>query len=184
VNPLPVVNIVAIPNDTVCLNETITLDATTSGAIEYLWMPDGQTSPVIQVDSSGVGAGSKLFVVYVTDVNICQAIDSITITFYNCVGFSEDINSSLFSVYPNPAFDQLVIQNLIHLNQEYNIEPQQNIDFEIYNFLGQKMMKDSFAYDENQSTVDVSVLKNGTYLILIKQNNRVLAVKKFLILRQ
>ena len=86
------------PNDTICANHFIILDAGNPGAT-YLWST-GETTQTIQVDSTGVGLGEKEIWVEVTDVFTCVNSDAITITFDACIGISELEDQWSVSVFP------------------------------------------------------------------------------------
>ncbi|MBE0662500.1 MAG: T9SS type A sorting domain-containing protein [Bacteroidales bacterium] len=107
VNEAPVVN---LGNDTIiCVNHSIMLDATIPNGFSYLWMPGGQTTPTILVDSTGVGIGVQTYSVTVFDINGCMADASISVTFDACT-FIADFSSDLsVLVYPNPAASSLNI---------------------------------------------------------------------------
>ncbi|MBE0638640.1 MAG: T9SS type A sorting domain-containing protein [Bacteroidales bacterium] len=96
-------------DQTVCADQTITLNATTAGAVSYLWTPGGYTTPTIQVDSTGVGLGSVTYSVVVTDANDCEGEDSIVITFDPCIGVSEINDNLSLMIFPNPATNVLNI---------------------------------------------------------------------------
>ncbi len=67
---------VDLGNDTtICVNEILTLDATTASGISYLWNT-GQVTPLIQVDTAGT------YWVEVTGPEGCQAYDEIEVNEY------------------------------------------------------------------------------------------------------
>ncbi len=94
----PPVAISAIPNDTVCNNQTITLDATTENEVSYFWMPGGQTTPIITVDTNGIGGGLHTYTVTATGSNGCIMEKAITVYFDNC-GTAFTLNGTI--TYPN-----------------------------------------------------------------------------------
>jgi len=96
----PPVAITALPNDTVCNNQSITLDATTENVISYLWMPGGQTTPIITVDTNGIGGGAHTYTVTATGSDGCIIEKSITVYFDNC-GTAFTLNGTI--TYPNAA---------------------------------------------------------------------------------
>ncbi|MCK5838741.1 MAG: T9SS type A sorting domain-containing protein [Bacteroidales bacterium] len=109
VDPLPDVTIVAFPNDTVCINEFITLDATTPGAIDYYWPHGGQTTPAITFDTTGLGLGTHVISVVVTDYNDCSSTDSLNITFDICSGYNILDPGKSVIIFPNPANGHVAI---------------------------------------------------------------------------
>ena len=94
----PPVAISAIPNDTVCNNQTITLDATTENVVSYFWMPGGQTTPIITVDTNGIGGGLHTYTVTATGSDGCIMEKAITVYFDNC-GTAFTLNGTI--TYPN-----------------------------------------------------------------------------------
>jgi hypothetical protein len=86
----------------ICANVTYTLDATTAGAVSYHWLPTGQTTAQITVDSTGIGIGSRTFIAEVTDANSCTGRDTVKVTFKSCTGIQE-LSGVRFSIYPNPS---------------------------------------------------------------------------------
>ena len=134
VNPLPMLE---LGNDTiVCEPYTITLDATIENGESYLWMPGGQTTAVIEVDSTGIGFGSQTYSVIATDSNGCSVEDEITVTFDPCTGVNELSNKLNVYVYPNPATNVL--------NVAFTGKAAQ-VDYVLLNYQGQAVYSKSFG---------------------------------------
>ena len=87
---------------TICANITYTLDATAPDAASYLWSPGNQTTPSIDVDSTGIGIGSQEFSVEVTGANGCATTETISITFEDCSGIKGIPGLQKLNIYPNP----------------------------------------------------------------------------------
>lgn len=114
VNSLPEVEIEAIPNDTACITEIVTLDAGNAGS-EYFWSTTETTQQIEVVNNSGPGGGLQTYWVTVTDNNNCPNTDSIDVFFDPCTVVGEYSVSEYFKVYPNPTNDNLFIDlNNIH----------------------------------------------------------------------
>jgi len=96
----PVVNLGA--DTAVCADRTITLDATTPGAVSYLWLPSNKTTPSITFDSAGIGFGSRQISVIVTGEHSCTGNDTVVVTFKVC-GLVGEIPGVTLQVYPNPS---------------------------------------------------------------------------------
>ncbi|MBN1198040.1 MAG: hypothetical protein JXA23_01720, partial [Bacteroidales bacterium] len=90
------------PDTAICAQLTYTLDATTSGAVSYLWSPGGETTPTITVDSTGVGIGSQTYTVTITSEDGCDGSDEVTVTFKDCTGINELAEHLTIAVFPNP----------------------------------------------------------------------------------
>ncbi len=100
VNALPEV---VLGNDTtICGNQTITLDATTDNAASYLWMPGGQTTATVNIDSLGIGLGDEEIGVLVTDNNGCVGGDALILSFIDCTDIEDIIGLESVQIYPNP----------------------------------------------------------------------------------
>ena len=105
------VNVLAIPNDTVPDNPiTITLDTTTPNAT-YLWAPGGETTPTITVDGSTVGAGLHLYAVTVNTPDGCSQyiISRIFFTPYTGVALNQNDLSTI--LYLTPESEELYPRN-------------------------------------------------------------------------
>ena len=102
INVGPIVNISAIPNDTICHFETMTLDATTANAASYSWQPGGATTPTLTVAYPEYGFGSHTFTVTVTGNDDCVSEKSINIEIDNCTGIPVTGNEVHFTLSPNP----------------------------------------------------------------------------------
>lgn len=80
VNPKPRVRVVANGPTTVCLGETITLsDDATSGGGQYVWLPDFQSGPVLNLTTTKVG--TFIYRLVLTNGNGCKdTSNAITVT--------------------------------------------------------------------------------------------------------
>ena len=58
---------------------------------------------IISVDSAGLGIGTHVFYIEVTDTNGCVTVDTISITIDICSVIDLNENESLIQVYPNPS---------------------------------------------------------------------------------
>ncbi len=85
------------------------------------------------------------------------------------VGINEVNNNAItgfISSYPNPANNQF--------NLKFNVEESANINFEVLNLLGEKVMEiPSVEYLNGSHTIQIPVenLANGTYFINLLSNN-------------
>jgi len=99
------------PSDTsLCATASITLDATVTDGLSYLWSPGGQATAALTVDSTGTGFGSVTYSVVATDIYGCSDEESMTITFVDCAGVDEAQGSLGLEVYPNPSNGWLVVR--------------------------------------------------------------------------
>ncbi|MFD0931437.1 T9SS type A sorting domain-containing protein [Psychroflexus salinarum] len=84
---------------------------------------------------------------------------------------TEEFTSKNFQVYPNPAKDVL---NIEILNSSY-----QNLKFEIYSLLGQKVAEADFKNQNKVSNFDISSFPTGVYLVVITDNKSLKETLKF-----
>ena len=164
VNPSPQVDLGA--DVTICANQTITLDATTPGAVSYLWTPGGYTTPTIVVDSTGVGIGSVTYSVVVTGANDCEGEDEISITFDPCTFIDDVMNNLSVAVYPNPA------TNLLNINISGVAE---SVVYELLNYHGQKVYS-RILENVNGSIndqIELNTLARGIYYLRLSTNDNV-----------
>lgn len=95
---------------TLCVWQSITLDATIPNAASYLWTPGNQTTPTILLTGSEMGAGTHTITATATDNNGCVSTDQIFVTFDICSFISENDQELSLMVHPNPATNVLNIQ--------------------------------------------------------------------------
>lgn len=154
-NAFPVVNLGT--DQTVCAYQSVTLNA--GGPYSsYSWSTGGSAQQV-QVDSTGTGIGTKTVIVQVTN-NSCKTSDTVKITFDPCTGITEN-GIKEFSVYPNPAHDQI------------NILFSENFDGEIFvmNSIGQKVksIRKSLSSGEVLN-LNISGFSKGLYYLMFDDN--------------
>jgi len=169
VNPLPAVLITVFPNDTVCQNETIMLDATTAGAVSYLWTPGNYTTPVIYVDTTGMGIGSGWYRVFVTDGNGCQGMDSILVTFDNCIRIPEIQNGMTVRAFPNPVSEKLYI----------GVNGRPSFHLTLMDLFGDIIFEENCSGVKNNATIpiDMAHLAGGIYLIRIQSEDHLFLLR-------
>ncbi len=168
-----VVNVHAIPSDTTCNWQPITLDATTPGST-YLWAPGGETTPTITIDGNVVGPGAHIYAVTVNTPDGCSQYIISHIFFDDCTGVGQKNNDLSTSIYPNP--------NQGNFTLEMNSFTPQNITIEISNSMGMKV------YSENGISFSGKLLKPislnnmpaGVYYMSIRSSGKN-NVQKFLV---
>jgi len=95
----------------------------------------------------------------VTDADL-----EIPITLYNCVGV-DNVNSSDFKIYPNPANEHFYIEGL-NVNEKYNLQ--------IINILGQVVYNKLITNSEKED-INIFNLKSGIYNLSLKTNNNIIS---------
>jgi len=171
VNPSPQVDLGA--DATICVYNTITLDATVPGAVSYLWTPGGYTTPTIVVDSTGVGIGSVTYSVVVTGANDCQGTDAINITFDPCTMINDIFDNLSVSVYPNPA------TNVLNVNISGSAEA---VEYLLLNYQGQKVYSRTIGHVNGNiaDQINLETFAPGIYYLRLNTNDNV-SIKKIVI---
>ena len=146
---LPFVNnIFALPNDTVCVGDTVTLGIPNPAA-SFQWST-GDTTQFIQVTSSGS------YICTTTDFMGCITKDTMVVVFETCTGISENDPHSLFSVYPNPSTGQITfVPAQGKLSEEGTIS--------VFNTGLQKVFTRRVASGTGSVPLDLSELQSGIY---------------------
>lgn len=151
-----------IGSDTViCAHQDVILDATTAGAVSYEWMPGGQTTPQITVDSTGVGIGTQAYTVMVTDGNGCVGEDVIEIEFTDCTGIGEMSGVNNIKLYPNPGQGDFTVQ--------IDTRVPVNLSLKVYNNRGLTVYEEEGIRVSNTQVLkmDLSSQPAGIYLVSV-----------------
>jgi PKD repeat protein len=143
VNPIPVVD--AGADVDVCEGYSIALSG--SGADTYTW-DNGVVDGVLFSPTM-----TNVYTVTGTDANGCQNTDDVTVTVLDCLGFNEG-ETTVFSVYPNPASDILTIERE---------NPSEYSHIRIYDMAG-KLVYDQIVTD-NPLVINVNQWERGAYTI-------------------
>lgn len=149
VNALPVINIMS-SDSLICLGESVTLTA--FGGIIYSWNTNSNGSNIIISPTA-----NTTFTVFGTDQNGCSSSTSFLQMVSLCTDIISETNThEKISIFPNPN------------NGSFNIQANylgQPIYFELYNSIGQLMMKQQLL--DNTTTVNMQNLSNGIYHLSI-----------------
>jgi hypothetical protein len=165
------VNVVNLPiielgNDsTVCGNQQVNLSVP-SGYSSYNWS-NGNFSTNCVVDSSGVGLGSKIIYLTITNSSGCSSIDSIKITFDNCTQIISSELENDFTIYPNPA------NNIITIDLENNYYEKSNI---IISDINGKIFR-NIKNSNNKLIINIEDFPQGVYFVILINNNLVIRKK-------
>ena len=154
VNPLPVVSITE--NGSTVLHAGSNVQLIANGATNYLWNTNATTNN-ITVDSIGT------YIVTGTDLNNCQAKDSITITFENSDSVS--VTSNILTPNGDGINDVLKI---------FNITAYDNCSLTIYNMWHEKVFSTNH-YDNNwdgKLNGSGNIVPAGAYYYIIKCDDK------------
>jgi hypothetical protein len=161
VYPLPEIYL-GPPDTTVCIYDTITLDAGNPGST-YEWS-DYSTGRYLTASSPGIGFDIQTFSVIVTNENGC--VDSAQIqlifSFAACVGINEPTASDPFRVFPNPG------KGIFYISQ---YAPSDTPDITVYSLYGTPVFRDparSANGNAGISLLDLSMLPKGMYLLHLR----------------
>lgn len=92
---------------------------------------------------------------------------------YNDITGMPDLsNKSEISIFPNPASDFIKIE--LSNDRDY-----QNLQAELYNVMGQKV--DEFNLNQTKSSISLSHLKPGLYLIVLNENGNRMGSKSIIV---
>lgn len=149
VESIPVVDLG--PNQTICVNQSTTLDAENPGAT-YLWS-NATTSQTITVNGATAGVGTYNYSVTVTDSIGCTATDAITVTVDACAGL-EELAGAEMNIFPNPSTG-IFNYTISSLEGE--------IAMTVTDLTGKVVLSD--AISTQTGTIDLSSVESGVYFI-------------------
>jgi PKD repeat protein len=168
-----VVNVNAIPNDTVCDNVVVTLDATTPGAT-YLWAPGGATTPTIQVDPAVWGTGNHIFSVTVSTPDGCVQTLYPNVFFKTCTGLGNMTNEVTTKIYPNPNSGTFTLEMNSLIAENVNISVTNSLGVNVYTETG---ITFSGKYAKQ---IKMNNVPAGVYFLTVKSSDKT-SVQKFLV---
>ncbi|MFZ4521741.1 MAG: T9SS type A sorting domain-containing protein [Bacteroidales bacterium] len=166
----PVVNVVANPGLIACWYQTITLDATTPGAISYLWTPGGATTPTIDVTYAQYGIGAHDFTVKV-NMGACETTKAVSTYLDACTGVGEKSKDVTVSVFPNPSNGEFTLE----MNSAKNLVA----DMSITNNLGMTVYTEKGVAIDGKTTkkLNLSGLSSGIYLLSLQNGDMKISQK-------
>ena len=171
----PFLDIVAIPADTACTPDKITLNGTILNAQSYLWEPGGQTTAMITLDPQVVGLGAHIYTVTATDIDGCSNTDSITVVFEDCTGIPVNGTIPGISIYPNPNHGNFVLQLVSGMSEL--------TDVTITDPFGKVVYSEKFRTNEglNSKEIRLTDVAAGIYCVSIRTDKQNLS-RKFILL--
>lgn len=107
-NPVPVIDL-GPADTTICIYNSITLDAGNSGS-GYYWS-NGATTQTVTAATTGIGYDIQAYTVHV--INLYGCVDSASVTvgfsFAACTGIEEPVGDALVRIFPNPNHGQFTV---------------------------------------------------------------------------
>jgi hypothetical protein len=175
VHPTPSVNLG--PDATVCVFDTLIMDAYSGiPGSNYIWS-NGSTDQVIKVATTGIGFDFKTISVTVTSPEGCFDTDerNIVFDFAACNGIDDQADESGFHIYPNPGNGIVHVENLVGLRKCL---------ISVTDIYGRKVMAEqeiTFSETVKTYTLDLSFNSKGIYFIRISDNGKNLVSLKYLL---
>lgn len=162
------------PDATVCVFDTLTLDAENPGS-SYIWS-NGSTERIIRVATTGIGFDFKTITVTVTSPAGCVATDQRTIAFdfAACNGIDDLIAESSIHIYPNPG------NGIIHIVNDAGTG---KFELSITDIFGREIINNQeidFSENDGSFKLNLESYPPGLYLIKISENGCYLASMKYL----
>jgi hypothetical protein len=149
--------IVANPNDTACVGDTVVLTAI-NPASSYSWST-GDTTASISVTQSGN------YSVTTIDFLTCESDTSINVVFEPCNVDLEEIESKLnFNVSPNPSHGRITLSDVNCSSPFYSIQ--------IINLLGETIYSNNKVSVTTDYVVDLSQASLGVYFIQLSDGEK------------
>jgi hypothetical protein len=145
----------------VCEDQSITIDGTTAGAVSYEWYPGGQTTAQITVDSSGIGVGTQMYIVYITNADNCVSSDTMNVEFKDCTGIGELAGVNNIKLYPNPTNGGATLQVDTKNQLELNVKVYNNRGTVVYEEKGLNLNHSELI------RMDLSNQPAGIYLVMV-----------------
>jgi len=168
-HPLPMPNLG--PDDTMCINHVVTLDAG-AGFASYLWST-GATTQTIILDGSVLGTGTFNFSVTVTNSFSCENADTLKMVVDPCTGIGEPGSGPSFTLQPNPAKEWIDLY--YSGNDDFTLQ--------IYNATGDRVFTHRYhATGTNPCRIEVSAFGPGLYFATVT-DTRGTTIQKLVILR-
>ena len=173
VNPTPFIELG--PEATVCVFDTLTLDAGNPGS-SYVWS-NGSTERIIKVATTGIGFDFKTITVTVTSPEGCVGTDSrnIIFDFAACTGMDEIAADNGFHIYPNPG------TGLIHIE---NLSGNRTCMVSVSDIYGRSVIREqevAFSSGNKTFNLDLKSKPLGIYFIRITENGKNLVTMKYLL---
>lgn len=128
----------------------------------YAWSPTTAVGNPTAGNTMASPVASTGYILTVTDVNGCTAMDTVTVTVDTCVGISPGAWTPALALYPNPNQGSFTLA-LDQLNGATGLK------VEIWTLTGQMIYSDSPKAQAGriESRIDISAYGKGTYLVKV-----------------
>lgn len=167
----PMVSIEVLPNDTVDVEEVITLNAGVE-ADSFLWST-GETTQSIEVsNTSGPNGGMQEYSLVATNGNVCTDYDTVNVYFVNITDINKPFVDTDEFVYPNPTSGNVYLR--IPVDAE-------NVNVSLVTLQGILIhtVKIDKVYRSTPVEIDVPIVESGIYLLHITSDGYSTSCKIF-----
>jgi len=153
--------------DTVlCKDQVVVLDAG-NGYQSYLWST-GSSNQTITIDSL-IGLGTHQINVKANNIYGCWTMDTILVTYNNCMGIEDRVGEDNIQLYPNPT------TGIVYLQVD-DFESIEVID--VNGKVVKRIMEGGMQ--KELVKIDLTMMENGVYIIRVKRANYSIERKKIL----
>ncbi len=159
IRPLPSISVQAVPGDTVCAGQAISLSSDTTDIAFFSWKPGNFSTPMAVYDTAFFGGqGSFQVMLTVTDHAGCINQDTVLLHFKDCTGMT-DTPAPVAFISPNPAMEKVNFVCRQLLTGNFNIT--------IADMQGQilRMIRKRLSGNMVQEEIDLQGIPEGIYLL-------------------
>lgn len=180
----PVANFTGSPTTLLVNNIVIFTNTSTNNPLDYLWTVAPSAGTTFVAGSTSTSAAARIRFAnagyYTISLKVTNSAGTDTETktnyiyVYSTAGVDENDLAKNILIYPNPAND--------FINIETGIIPSSEINFQIFDILGNKVIEDiNGSYTSSNSiSVNLSSLQKGVYFITINTSGQT-TTKKFVL---
>jgi hypothetical protein len=156
-------------NKNITVGNSTVIGNNSDSASTYTWSPNYFIDDTNAVNPTVNPPQTTTYYVTKTQCSVTTT-DSVTV-FVNPVGVSEFYNNTNVNLYPNP--------NNGVFNFNYNLT--NNAVLSIYNNLGQEVKTIQLSATKNLLTINMSNFARGIYTYKVIENNKLIAISKFVV---
>lgn len=156
-----------LPDDTICLNQTITITASATGGTSpynYSWIPSAGSSGSSITVTPGV---TTTYTVIVSDSQNCTDTSTFIVVVETCTGIDELTATDYFDISPNPTTGIFSVKSIYFKESEIYI----------YNILGEKIYELRTLQNHNSIKIDLTNQPAGLYFIQGTTQEKILSTK-------
>lgn len=179
--PMTVAGTLSIQFDTISVDET-TGQISLSGQVGdvVVWQRKFENQQWAPIENSGLQTtiseiltdqGQYQYRVRVRS-GACPSKTTSPVTIYAKIGLLDvDVNSIKFNIYPNPSKGEFTL--------DLSLSNKDKVDVQIVNLLGKTVYNKENV--NSQTQINVSTLENGTYILILKDGDKIIGRKQLVI---